>query len=113
MGGLARIDFDPDACARRLEETPEVLTEAIQTVLRTLVTDGDPYDVLRRLSRGRSLTLSDLHVWLDELEIPEDVKARLAALRPAEYTGIAAKICRTIVRAADTWIESASSSAGD
>ena len=48
------------------------------------------------LTRGRTVTadgLQGLHLGLD---LPAEDKARLASLRPADYTGLAARLARDI-----------------
>jgi adenylosuccinate lyase len=67
---------------------PEVLAEAIQTVLR--VADVEmPYEKLKALTRGKQVTLEDLAAFIDGLDISPEMKARLKALRPENYTGLA------------------------
>jgi adenylosuccinate lyase len=107
IAGLERIDFDPVVCAQHLAATPEVLTEAVQTILRTIDGIENPYEALRALSRGRSLTLDELRVWVSGLEIPDAVKDRLLDLTPAAYIGRAAEICRQVIREADAWLAAA------
>jgi adenylosuccinate lyase len=74
-----------------------VLAEAVQTILRR-VGYPEPYEALKELSRGRALTLESLHAFVDALDVPEGVKDELRALTPEGYTGLAAKLARTIVR---------------
>ncbi|HEX5689667.1 MAG TPA: hypothetical protein VFX76_06685 [Roseiflexaceae bacterium] len=53
---------------------------------------------MKTLTRGRTMTLEDLHAFVERLDVPERVKAELRALAPEEYTGLAPKLARTIVR---------------
>jgi adenylosuccinate lyase len=55
MQGLSRIDLDRDAAQRSVQAHPEVLAEAIQTILRA---EGvaNPYDLLKTLTRGEALS---------------------------------------------------------
>jgi len=72
---------------------PEVLAEAIQTVLR--VADVEmPYEKLKALTRGKQVTMQDLATFIDGLEIGPETKARLKALRPETYTGLAGVLAR-------------------
>jgi adenylosuccinate lyase len=72
---------------------PEVLAEAIQTVLR--VADVEmPYEKLKALTRGKQVTMEDFATFIDGLEIGPEIKARLKALRPQNYTGLAGKLAR-------------------
>lgn len=93
--GLARIEIDPGALAADLERHPEVLAEAIQTVMRRHGTAG-AYEKLMALTRGRTVTAGDLRAFVSGLDLPEEEKARLAALRPADYTGLAARLAREV-----------------
>ena len=91
--GLARIELDRGALAADLERHPEVLAEAIQTVMRRHGA-ADAYEALMALTRGRAVTAGDLRDFVSGLDLPEEEKARLAALRPADYTGLAARLAR-------------------
>ena len=93
--GLARIELDRAALDADLERHPEVLAEAIQTVMRRHGAAG-AYEELAALTRGRSVTADDLRSFISGLELPEEEKARLAALRPADYTGLAARLAREV-----------------
>ena len=103
MKGLDRIDIDRHACQREIEAHPEVLAEAIQTILRA---EGvsNPYDLLKTLTRGEALSLDDLRTWIDGLDVQETVKVRLRALTPGAYVGSAASICEDIVAEARAWL---------
>jgi adenylosuccinate lyase len=95
--GLGKLDVDSERLESDLRAHPEVLAEAIQTILRR---EGypEPYEALKKLTRGRELTLDDLHAFVDTLDLPESVKDELRALRPETYTGRAAQLTRTIVK---------------
>ena len=95
--GLGKLDVDHERLRADLQAHPEVLAEAIQTILRR-ESYPEPYEALKRLTRGRELTLDDLHAFVDTLDISEAVKDELRALRPEDYTGHAAKLTRTIVK---------------
>ena len=74
-----------------LQKHPEVIAEAIQTVLRREGVEV-PYEKLKELTRGKQVTLEDFAKFIDGLDIKADVKARLKALRPESYIGLAAEI---------------------
>jgi hypothetical protein len=71
-----------------LEETPEILGEAVQTILRR---EGheDAYERVRALTRGQQVTLEQFRALFDDLDVPESVREELRALTPAGYTGYA------------------------
>ena len=49
-----------------------------------------PYEQLKALTRGQTgMTREALHAFIDGLALPDDAKARLRALTPATYIGLA------------------------
>ncbi|MBK9943819.1 MAG: adenylosuccinate lyase [Kouleothrix sp.] len=95
--GLGKLGVDAERMLADLAAHPEVLAEAVQTILRR---EGypEPYEVLKQLTRGHTLTLARLHEFVDTLDVAEPVKAELRALTPAGYTGLAEKLARTLVQ---------------
>ena len=91
--GLSRIDADPVAIAADLGAATEVLAEAVQTVMRRYGIP-EPYEKLKALTRGRSISAAELARFVDALDIPADAKARLRALTPAGYVGRAPALAR-------------------
>ncbi len=97
--GLTEIKIAESVMAADLAENWEVLTEAIQTVIRAEVIAGrskisNPYDVLKDLSRGKRLTREDLADFIVKLDIEKAAKDRLLALSPKDYIGLAAKLAQ-------------------
>jgi adenylosuccinate lyase len=93
--GLARIEADAARMTSDLADSWEVLAEAVQTVLRAAgVPDG--YERLKDFSRGRAVDGRALGEFIDGLPLPAAEKARLHALKPADYTGLAAALARGI-----------------
>jgi adenylosuccinate lyase len=93
--GLDKISVNTDALLAALQTHPEVLAEAIQTVLRREAVEF-PYEKLKSLTRGRQVTLEDLATFIDGLDIGADVKKRLKLLRPENYIGLAAEIAKKV-----------------
>ena len=93
--GLARVELDREALDADLERHPEVLAEAIQTVMRRHGLPG-AYEALKALTQGRTVAAGDLRAFIARLDLPAAEKARLAALRPAGYTGLAARLAREV-----------------
>ncbi len=93
--GLARLELDRAVLDADLERHPEVIAEAIQTVMRRHGAAG-AYEELMALTRGRTVAAGDLRDFVSGLALPEEEKARLAALRPADYVGLAARLAREI-----------------
>jgi adenylosuccinate lyase len=97
--GLTEIEVAESVMAADLAENWEVLTEAIQTVIRAEVVSGrskisNPYDLLKDLSRGKRLTREDLASFILKLDIEQAAKDRLLALSPKDYIGLAAKLAQ-------------------
>ena len=74
-----------------LEATPEVIGEAVQTILRR-EGHADAYERVKKLSRGQRVSLEDFRALFDELDVDEATREELHALTPAGYTGIAAEL---------------------
>jgi adenylosuccinate lyase len=93
--GLSRIEADAARMAGDLADSWEVLAEAVQTALRAAgVPDG--YERLKDLTRGRAIDGRTLSEFIDSLPLPAADKARLRALKPADYVGLAAALARAI-----------------
>ena len=95
--GLGELELSEAVLAADLLENWEVLGEAIQTVIRAEVAAGrstiaDPYQLLKELTRGKRLDSEDLAVFVSELEIGQDAKDRLLALKPQTYIGLAVEL---------------------
>jgi adenylosuccinate lyase len=95
--GLDEIAIAPDVLAADLDANWEVLGEAIQTVVRAEVTAGrssiaDPYALLKDLTRGKRVGAAELRAFIEGLDIGAEAKARLLALTPAGYTGLADRL---------------------
>ena len=71
-----------------LNNHPEVIAEAYQTILRR---EGIkmPYEQLMNLTRGKKVTLGDMHAFVDSLDIKDEVKEELKRVTPENYTGLA------------------------
>jgi adenylosuccinate lyase len=91
QAGLGKLSADAERCGRDLGQAWEVLGEAIQTVLRAHgVADG--YELLKNFTRGAAIDESALRAFVATLPLPPEARARLAALRPADYIGLAAEL---------------------
>ena len=94
--GLAKLEVDAARLDADLDANWEVLAEPIQTVMRRYGLP-EPYEQLKALTRGqRGMTRESLHAFVDGLALPPDAKARLKALTPATYVGLAATLARRV-----------------
>jgi adenylosuccinate lyase len=93
--GMARTYPDQAVLIADLECAWEVLTEAMQTVMRRYgIADG--YEQLKSLTRGKPLSAEELHHFVRGLDLPKQVKEQLLALRPETYTGLASRLANLI-----------------
>jgi adenylosuccinate lyase len=86
--GLAKVVPNEAVMREELAATPEVIGEAVQTILRR-EGDTDAYERVKELTRGRSVTLDDFRELFGDLDVDEDVREELRALTPAGYVGVA------------------------
>ncbi|HAW50748.1 MAG TPA: adenylosuccinate lyase [Flavobacteriales bacterium] len=87
LKGLDKLLLQESVISNDLDQNWTVLTEAIQTVLRR---EGhqNPYEALKELSRGKeSISQTDLHNFIDGLDLNESVKSELKKLKPSNYSG--------------------------
>jgi adenylosuccinate lyase len=93
LRGLQKVAVRGELLRAELAAHPEVLAEAVQTILRR---EGypEPYEALKALTRGRELTLESLGGFVEQLAVSEAVKAELRALAPERYVGLAPRLAR-------------------
>jgi len=96
LRGVGKIAVDHDCIGTDIGAAWEVLAEAVQTVLRA-GGGSEPYEQLKRLTRGRQLDETVYLALLDELELSPDDRERLLRLTPSEYTGLAARLARSVL----------------
>ncbi|MBI5398224.1 hypothetical protein HZB03_02050 [Candidatus Woesearchaeota archaeon] len=88
QNGLSKIKINEYKVAEELENHPEVISEAIQTLLRREGAEM-PYEQLHELTRGKKITMDDFRTFIDGLNVSEEVKKELRQITPMNYTGIA------------------------
>ena len=93
--GLDKLEVNPAALAADLDPAWEVLAEAVQTVMRRHGLP-EPYEQLKQFTRGQPMTRELMLGFVAALALPEADKARLLALTPASYTGLAATLARGV-----------------
>ena len=93
LNGLNKLQANPQRIAEDIDASWEVLGEAVQTVMRRYGVD-EPYEKLKSLTRGRTVTREILHEFIEALDIPVEAKDRLLEMTPASYTGLAGKLAR-------------------
>jgi adenylosuccinate lyase len=93
--GLSKLEINPAALTADLDQAWEVLAEPIQTVMRRYGLPN-PYEQLKALTRGKTITAHDIAAFIDTLALPEAEKTRLKQLTPANYVGAATRLARAI-----------------
>ena len=95
LKGLDKLEINDAALAADLDAAWEVLAEPIQTVMRRYALPN-PYERLKELTRGKTITREAIQQFVDSLELPEAEKARLRALTPGSYIGLAETLAKRI-----------------
>ena len=92
---MGKLEADQLRIQEDLDSSPEVLSEAVQTVMRRYgITDA--YEQLKALTRGQKITPETLASFIAGLDIPEEARTQLSALTPEKYVGLASKLARKI-----------------
>ncbi|MCL9817610.1 adenylosuccinate lyase [Natronocalculus amylovorans] len=86
--GLDKIVPNEHVMREELVNTPEIIGEAVQTILRR-EGDTEAYERVKELTRGQDVTIEDFHNLFASLDVDENVKTELQALTPETYIGIA------------------------
>ena len=95
LRGLDKLEVNREALAADLDRAWEVLAEPIQTVMRRYHLPN-PYERLKALTRGKTITREAIAAFIQTLEIPLAERERLLAMTPGSYTGHAAALARRI-----------------
>jgi adenylosuccinate lyase len=94
LRGLDKLEANPARIAQDLDDAWDVLAEAVQTVMRAHRIPNS-YEKLKDLTRGKGgITPADLQAFVRSLPLPEDARARLLALTPSTYVGLASQLAR-------------------
>lgn len=88
---LSRIVVNKERMLKDLNAHPEVIAEAIQTILRR---EGVamPYEKLKELTRGKEVTLADIREFIKSLSVNDNIKKELLKITPENYIGLASKL---------------------
>jgi adenylosuccinate lyase len=93
--GLGKLQVDEARLAADLDNAWEVMAEAIQTVMRRYGLP-EPYEQLKAFTRGQPMTRALMQDFIAALALPEAEKARLLAMTPGHYTGLATALAQRI-----------------
>jgi len=95
LKGIGKLLINDERLLEDLDNSWEVLAEPIQTVMRRYAIE-EPYEKLKALTRGQSITPEILAEFLDTLDLPDDVREELKTMRPDTYLGNAAARAKKI-----------------
>ena len=85
--GLNKIILNKEKIDNDLENNWAVVAEAIQTVLRSEMYP-EPYEKLKDLTRkGERITQKEIELFIDSLEVKDEVKKKLKVITPFNYFG--------------------------
>jgi len=91
--GLGKLQANPEAIARDIEQRWELVGEAVQTVMRRYGIP-EPYEKLRELTRGQVVDRKLMHAFIESQDIPDEAKKLLLELTPSTYIGVAESLAR-------------------
>ncbi len=97
LKGLKKITPNLLTLQSDLDHHVEILGEAVQTIMRRYGLEN-PYEQLKQLSRGKTLTLEILRDFIQTLDLPDPVKSKLLKLTPRDYTGLAEKLALNLTQ---------------
>ena len=93
--GLKKLKVNKEVLIKELENTPEILAEAIQTILRK---NGynNAYDMLKQLTRGKNISIEEIKEFINSLDVNTEDKKKLLNLKSENYLGLAEKIAKLV-----------------
>jgi adenylosuccinate lyase len=86
--GMLKIEPNTAVLMHDISSHPEVITEAIQTMMRHHGI-ADAYEQLKAFARGHELDLQTIHQFVHTLDLPEESKNKILSLQPQAYLGLA------------------------
>ena len=96
LKGIGKLDLDKDRLAKDLSESWEVIAEPIQTIMRKHGI-AEPYEKLKKMTRGEQLQESRINELIDQLDLGEDIKDQIRQLSPANYIGEASRLVEQLL----------------
>ena len=85
--GVKKLLLNKTKIDADLEQNWVVVSEAIQTVLRK-IGYPKPYEALKELTRNdKHITQTEMNIFIDGLDISDDLKTYLKSITPFNYTG--------------------------
>jgi len=95
LKGISKLEVNLNSLSEELDQNWEVLAEPIQTVMRRYGIEK-PYEKLKELTRGKRVDQAGMQAFVDQLELPDEVKVALKKLTPSNYIGNAIEQANSI-----------------
>lgn len=95
LKGLQKVSPNRDIILADLNTHWEILAEPIQMIMRKHGIEN-PYEKLKAFTRGKKIDKTILHEFINDLDLPENVKNNLLNLTPETYIGAAAELAKKI-----------------
>ncbi|QYJ84866.1 adenylosuccinate lyase [Shewanella mesophila] len=86
LKGISKLEVNEAHLRDELNQNWEVLAEPVQTVMRRYGIEK-PYEKLKELTRGKRIDGEQLAQFIDNLDLPAEVKVELKKMTPANYIG--------------------------
>lgn len=93
--GMNKLKVNEEYLKEELQNTPEILAEAVQTILRKNGYEN-AYEILKNMTRGKNITIEQMRCFIENLEINKEDKDNLLKLEPENYLGLAREIGRML-----------------
>jgi adenylosuccinate lyase len=95
LKGIGKLELNRLRTAEDLDNSWEVLAEALQTVMRRYGIEK-PYEKLKDLTRDKEVNQQTLQEFIQTLDLPDTVRQELYRLTPSTYTGNAGEQARSL-----------------
>jgi adenylosuccinate lyase len=94
LKGLSKLQPNKIKAKEELENNWQILAEALQIIMKLEGLDN-AYEIVKAKTRGLSLTQKSYTALVETLEVSDQAKAKLKALTPLNYIGIAEKLAKS------------------
>lgn len=95
LKGISKLEVNSPRLAEDLDNAWEVMAEPVQTVMRRFGIE-EPYEKLKAFTRGKVITREAMLEFVEQLDIPDEVKENLKSVTPASYIGNAPDQARCV-----------------
>ena len=93
--GLAKLEVNKDIIEEELNNHWELLAEPLQTVMRFHGIEN-PYELLKELTRGKHFSREEYLAFIENINLPLEIKENLKKLKPSNYLGNASRMASEI-----------------